>query len=156
MILSKILSKVSEQDQLSGGKDGGVESWAGCAVHPVQVHTPCVCPIMAPEHPIGVQHRRQLKDIFPAEGRRPWILLIEEELEDAQHHIGGAGLSGVNSCREEDHLLPREDVGPRRLLDFWEESRRNKLSVLGDGVDGADRDQVEPPTFKTLCGELPS
>ena len=48
----------------------------------------------------------------------------------------------MNSCREEDHLLPREDVGPRRLLDFWEESRRNKLSVLGDGVDGADRDQV--------------
>ena len=66
MILRNVFAEMSKKDQLSSSKDGGVKGRAGSTIHPVQIHTSCICAIVAVVNPIGVQHRNQLKDILSA------------------------------------------------------------------------------------------
>lgn len=79
---------------------GANEHRAGSQPGEPRLHSP----VVAPHHPVRVQHGDELEDEHPAQHLGTGILLPQDEVQEAVEDEAGGGFSRVDSAAEEKHL----------------------------------------------------
>lgn len=64
----------------------------------------CYKPIVTSHNPIGIEHGDELKDKHPAQHLRPWVLLIQNEVQEAIEHKAGGCLPRMHPAADEKYL----------------------------------------------------
>ena len=97
---------------------------------------------------VGVEHRNHLDKVSAPQLGRPDILWVEKEVEYSLHRMRGWHFSGMDSGRNEEHLLAGEH---RRgsLISGLESLTLRTLATMG-----AYRDDVYSPSLRGKCEKL--
>ena len=138
------------------GMDGGLHARRGVGVAPVQVDAPLVQPEVAARHAVGVQHGHNLEHEGGAQRLGIRVARLQQEGDEAVHHVAGGGLAGVHARADEDAGLVAEAVRPRLGGGAREQAGalRHRLPLRHDAVAAGDGEQLHAPAVRRRHQQL--